>query len=104
MIIPCAACYTGPAGSGAAYGFPAHRRPGSDSQDRARLCRAGDPPDCRRARPGPYLAGRDEYGGAGLDYISYAIVIEELSRVDASCGVIASVNNSLVCYGLDRFG
>src|SRR4051812_4137102 len=46
----------------------------------------------------------EEYGGAALDYISYAIVIEELSRVDASLGVIASVNNSLVCYGLDLFG
>ena len=46
----------------------------------------------------------EEYGGAGLDYISYAIIIEELSRVDASCGVIASVNNSLVCYGIERFG
>lgn len=46
----------------------------------------------------------EEYGGAGLDNISYAIVIEELSRVDASLGVIASVNNSLVCYGLEQFG
>src|SRR5215211_1717769 len=46
----------------------------------------------------------EQYGGAGLDYISYAMVIEELSRVDASLGVIASVNNSLVCYGLDQFG
>lgn len=46
----------------------------------------------------------EEHGGAGLDYISYAIVIEELSRVDASLGVIASVNNSLVCYGLEMFG
>ncbi|GAB4111089.1 MAG: acyl-CoA dehydrogenase [Roseiflexaceae bacterium] len=46
----------------------------------------------------------EEYGGAGLDYQSYAIVIEELSRVDASLGVIASVNNSLVCYGLEQFG
>ena len=46
----------------------------------------------------------EEYGGAALDYISYAIVVEELSRVDASLGVIASVNNSLVCYGLDLFG
>ena len=50
------------------------------------------------------VAVSDEYGGAGLDYISYALIIEELSRVDASCGVIASVNNSLVCYGLERFG
>src|SRR5690554_3827910 len=50
------------------------------------------------------VAVSEEYGGAGLDYISYAIVIEELSRVDASLGVIASVNNSLVCYGLEQFG
>jgi alkylation response protein AidB-like acyl-CoA dehydrogenase len=50
------------------------------------------------------VAVGEEYGGAALDYISYAIVIEELSRVDASLGVIASVNNSLVCYGLEQFG
>lgn len=50
------------------------------------------------------VAVNEEYGGAGLDYISYSIVVEELSRVDASLGVIASVNNSLVCYGLERFG
>src|ERR671928_1344847 len=50
------------------------------------------------------VAVAEEYGGAGLDYVSYAIVIEELSRVDASLGVIASVNNSLVCYGLELFG
>ena len=46
----------------------------------------------------------ERYGGAGLDYISYAIMIEELSRVDASIGVIASVNNSLVCAGIEKFG
>ena len=46
----------------------------------------------------------ETYSGSGLDYISYAIIIEELSRVDASLGVIASVNNSLVCYGLEKFG
>ena len=50
------------------------------------------------------IAVDEEFGGAGLDYISYAIAIEELSRVDASLGVIASVNNSLVCYGLEKFG
>ena len=50
------------------------------------------------------VAVGEENGGAGLDYISYAFVIEELSRVDASLGVIASVNNSLVCHGLERFG
>ncbi len=50
------------------------------------------------------VAVSEEYGGAGLDYMSYAIIIEELSRVDASLGVIASVNNSLVCYGIEKFG
>ena len=50
------------------------------------------------------VAVKEEYGGAGLDYLSYALVIEELSRVDASLGVIASVNNSLVCHGLEKFG
>lgn len=50
------------------------------------------------------VAVSEEYGGAGMDYVSYAIVIEELSRVDASLGVIASVNNSLVCYGIEKFG
>lgn len=50
------------------------------------------------------VAVPEEYGGAGLDNVAYAIVIEELSRVDASLGVIASVNNSLVCYGIEQFG
>lgn len=50
------------------------------------------------------VAIHEDYGGAGMDDISYAIAIEELSRVDASLGVIASVNNSLVCYGLETFG
>ena len=44
------------------------------------------------------------YGGGGMDTLSYAIVIEELSKVDASCSVIASVNNSLVCYGIEQYG
>ncbi len=46
----------------------------------------------------------EEYGGAGLDTISYVIAMEEISKVDASCGVIMSVNNSLVCYGLNEWG
>ena len=46
----------------------------------------------------------EQYGGAGLDTLSYVIAIEEISRVDASCGVIMSVNNSLVCYGLTKHG
>lgn len=46
----------------------------------------------------------EQYGGAGLDTLSYVIAIEEVSKVDASCGVIMSVNNSLVCYGLTKHG
>lgn len=46
----------------------------------------------------------EQYGGAGLDTLSYVIAMEEISRVDASCGVIMSVNNSLVCYGINKFG
>ena len=46
----------------------------------------------------------EQYGGAGMDYLSYVIAIEELSRVCASHGVIASVNNSLVSYPLMTYG
>lgn len=46
----------------------------------------------------------EEYGGAGLDSISYCIAIEELSRVDASVGVIISVTNSLAAYPIFTFG
>jgi len=46
----------------------------------------------------------EKLGGAGLDAICYAIVIEELSRVDASAGVIAAVNNGLVCDPILKFG
>ena len=46
----------------------------------------------------------ESWGGAGLDTISYVIAMEELSRVDASVGVIMSVNNSLVCYGINQYG
>ncbi len=45
-----------------------------------------------------------EYGGAGLDCVSYVFAMEEISKVCASHGVIMSVNNSLVCYGLNTFG
>ena len=45
-----------------------------------------------------------KYGGSGLDTISYVLVMEELSKVDASASVIVSVNNSLVCWGLETFG
>lgn len=45
-----------------------------------------------------------EYGGAGLDSVSYVLAMEELSKVDASASVVVSVNNSLVCYGLEKFG
>lgn len=45
-----------------------------------------------------------EWGGAGLDTISYVLAMEEISKVDASVGVIMSVNNSLVCWGLEEYG
>ncbi|MBN8824071.1 MULTISPECIES: acyl-CoA dehydrogenase [unclassified Spirosoma] len=45
-----------------------------------------------------------EYGGGGMDTVSYVLAMEELSKVDASASVIMSVNNSLVCYGLESFG
>ncbi|MEO8416479.1 MAG: acyl-CoA dehydrogenase [Ginsengibacter sp.] len=45
-----------------------------------------------------------DYGGAGLDSISYVIAMEEISKVDASTSVCMSVNNSLVCYGIEAFG
>ncbi|MFM8805833.1 MAG: acyl-CoA dehydrogenase family protein, partial [Sphingomonadales bacterium] len=43
------------------------------------------------------------YGGAGLDTVSYVLAMEEISKVDASTSVCMSVNNSLVCYGLQEF-
>jgi alkylation response protein AidB-like acyl-CoA dehydrogenase len=45
-----------------------------------------------------------EYGGGGMDTVSYVLAMEEISKVDASCSVIMSVNNSLVCYGLEAYG
>lgn len=45
-----------------------------------------------------------KYGGSGMDTISYVLVMEELSKVDASASVIVSVNNSLVCYGIEKYG
>lgn len=47
---------------------------------------------------------KPEYGGAGLDTISYVLAMEEISKIDASVSVCMSVNNSLVCYGLQEFG
>jgi alkylation response protein AidB-like acyl-CoA dehydrogenase len=45
-----------------------------------------------------------KYGGSGLDTISYVLAMEEISKVDASASVVMSVNNSLVCWGLQEFG
>ncbi len=45
-----------------------------------------------------------KYGGSGMDTISYVLAMEELSKVDNSCSVIVSVQNSLVCWGLEQFG
>ena len=46
----------------------------------------------------------ERYGGAGLDTVSYVLAVEEISKVDASTGVIMSVNNSLVCWGIEMYG
>ena len=45
-----------------------------------------------------------KYGGSGMDTISYVLIMEELSKIDASASVMVSVNNSLVCYGLETYG
>ena len=45
-----------------------------------------------------------KYGGSGMDAVSYVLIMEELSKIDASASVMVSVNNSLVCYGLEAFG
>ena len=45
-----------------------------------------------------------EYGGSGMDTIAYALAMEEISKVDASASVVMSVNNSLVCWGLETYG
>ena len=45
-----------------------------------------------------------KYGGAGMDTISYVLAMEEISKIDASCSVAMSVNNSLVCWGIETFG
>jgi alkylation response protein AidB-like acyl-CoA dehydrogenase len=45
-----------------------------------------------------------DYGGTGLDTVSYVLAMEEISKIDASVSVCMSVNNSLVCWGLDKFG
>ena len=50
------------------------------------------------------MAVPEEYGGGGMDTMSYSLVIEEISRACANSGVILSVNNSLVCDPIQRFG
>lgn len=45
-----------------------------------------------------------KYGGGGMDTVSYALAMEEISKVDASASVCMSVNNSLVCWGLEKYG
>lgn len=46
----------------------------------------------------------EKYGGSGMDTLSYVIAMEEISKIDNSCSVIMSVNNSLVCWGLETYG
>lgn len=45
-----------------------------------------------------------KYDGSGMDTVSYVLAMEELSKADASASVIVSVNNSLVCYGIEKYG
>jgi len=45
-----------------------------------------------------------KYNGGGMDTISYVLAMEEISKIDASCSVVMSVNNSLVCWGLEKYG
>jgi len=45
-----------------------------------------------------------KYDGGGMDTVSYVLAMEEISKIDSSCSVIMSVNNSLVCYGIEAFG
>lgn len=45
-----------------------------------------------------------KYGGGGMDTISYVLAMEEISKIDASASVCMSVNNSLVCWGIEKFG
>lgn len=45
-----------------------------------------------------------KYGGSGMDTLSYVLAIEEISKIDNSCSVLMSVNNSLVCWGIETFG
>lgn len=47
---------------------------------------------------------KPEYGGSGLETVSYVLAMEEISKIDASTSVCMSVNNSLVCYGLEAYG
>src|SRR5436190_6861723 len=46
----------------------------------------------------------EEYGGGGMDTVSYVLAMEEISKIDASASVVMSVNNSLVCWGLEAYG
>lgn len=45
-----------------------------------------------------------KYGGSGMDTVSYVLAMEEISKIDASTSVCMSVNNSLVCWGLEKYG
>jgi alkylation response protein AidB-like acyl-CoA dehydrogenase len=45
-----------------------------------------------------------KYGGGGMDTVSYILAMEEISKIDASASVVMSVNNSLVCWGIEKFG
>ncbi len=46
----------------------------------------------------------EKYGGGGMDTMSYILAMEEICKIDSAAGVVMSVNNSLVCWGLDKYG
>ncbi|SOE21626.1 Acyl-CoA dehydrogenase [Spirosomataceae bacterium TFI 002] len=65
-------------------------------------------PDAQVKMMGEYgflgMMTSEKYGGGGMDTLSYVLAIEEISKIDASASVIMSVNNSLVCWGLETYG
>ena len=78
-------------------------RPGVIERDNAQSC----PADAVKKMGGLGFMGMmtsPVYQGGGMDTISYVLAMEEISKIDASASVIMSVNNSLVCWGLEKFG
>ncbi len=101
------------------HGLRPDRRAAPDPRHRARVHRQGDRRAHARKRPQPPLRPRPrqegrraglprrdrppEYGGAGLDYFSYGLVVEEIGRGDSAIRTVISVQTSLVCSGIVKF-